>query len=385
MPKVSPKKFFAEQTAHSRVKADIVYKYVLAWAAIVLSPKFNTTGEAAYIDLFSGPSSYDDGAKSTPMLITEEVLKKPTLRNGLRMFYNDRERSLINSLKQEISALPQIGGLGHAPEYRCEPASTSLIDSFGLSRSTPQFYFLDQFGWAEITPLLIQHIFRNQKCDCAFFFRTPRVIAAVTNPNAEQTMTLLFGRRGLESLRTRFRNHPREKESIVLDSLRQAMKAAGAPCFQPFQFRVSGANSSRQHLIYLGKHSKGLEVMKDIMDASSTVHDGGVPAMAFTDGPVQSTLFTQDPIVDLQEELLLEFQGKTISVGQIFEEHHISSQRFILRNYKEALRRLESASSVQASPNAAERPSRQGSATMSEDVMITFPPHRRVDEPNHLN
>jgi three-Cys-motif partner protein len=378
MPRVSSRKFFTEQTAHSRVKADIVYKYVLAWAAIVLNPRYNTTGEAAYIDLFSGPGSYDDGAKSTPFLITEQVLNKAQLRNGLRMFFNDINRSLTNSLKQEMKALPRIETLRHAPHFSSEPASIELIDSFGLQREIPQFYFLDQFGWAEITPSLVRHIFQNRKCDCAFFLRTPRVIAAATNPSSEQAMASLFGKSGLESLRGEFKRRPREKEAIVLESLRVTMKEAGATYFQPFPFRVSGGNSSRQHLIYLGKHSKGLEVIKEIMAGSSTMHHGGVPVMGFTEGPVQHDLFTPDPIPELQEELLRIFTGRTITVGGVFEEHHVTSERYILRNYQEALRRLEASSRVRASPEAGERPSRNGVVTMSELVKITFPSKSEV-------
>lgn len=385
MPRVSSKKFFAEQTAHSRVKADIVYKYVLAWAAIVLSPKFNVSGEAAYIDLFSGPGSYDDGARSTPLLITEQILKKPQLRNGLRMFFNDINPSLTNSLKQEIKALRQVETLQHPPHFSSEPASITLIDSLGLTREIPQFYFLDQFGWADITPSLVRHIFLNRKIDCAFFFRTPRVIAAVTNPSSEQTMVSLFGKFGLESLREEFKEHPREKEAIILGHLKVTMKEAGAPYFQPFPFFVSDGNSSRQHLIYLGKHPKGLEVVKDIMAASSTTHHGGVPVMGFTDGPVQDGLFTPDPIPVLQEQLLRGFAGRTLTVGEVFEEHHVTSERYILRNYQEALRRLEASSCVRASPGVAERPNRGGVVTMSELVKITFPSSRRFDESAHFN
>lgn len=385
MPKVSSKKFFTEQTAHSRVKADIVYKYVVGWATIVLNRKFNGTGEAAYIDLFSGPGSYEDGTKSTPLLITEEVLKKAHLRDGLRTFFNDIDPSLTNSLKQEIGALPQIKALRHTPFFSSMPAGVALIESLGLSREVPQFYFLDQFGWAEITPVLVQRIFLNRKCDCAFFFRTPRVVAAVSNPNSEQTMISLFGKPGLESLREEFKKRPREKETIVLERLRATMKEAGAAYFQPFPFRVSGVNSSRQHLIYLGKHPKGLELMKDIMAASSTMHHGGVPVMGFTDGPEQADLFTQDPIPELQEQLLHEFAGRTVTVGEVFEEHHVTSERYILRNYQEALRRLEASSRVQTKPAAPQRPKRSGIVTMSETVNITFPTSRRFDESAHIN
>jgi three-Cys-motif partner protein len=378
MPKVSSKKFFAEQTAHSRVKADIVYKYVLAWAAIVLNPKFNGTGTAAYVDLFSGPGSYDDGARSTPLLIAEAVLKKPQLVQGLQMFFNDIETSLTNSLRQEISGLADVASLRHAPRYSSSPATIDLIDSLHLSVDVPQFYFLDQFGWADITPDLVRRIFKNQKCDCAFFLRTPRVIAAVSNSKAREAMVTLFGQEGLESIKRSFRDRPREKELVVLEHLKETMRLAGAPYFQPFPFRLGDGNSPRQHLIYLGKHSKGLEVMKDVMDRSSTMHHNGVPQMGYTDGPVQHGLFNPDPIPGLQNELLTFFAGRTATVGEIFEEHHVTNECFLLRNYQEALRRLEAAGCVKTTPASFERPTRTGIVTMSELVKVTFPQEGRT-------
>ncbi len=385
MPRVSSKKFFAEQTAQSRVKAEIVYKYFLAWAGIVLNSRSNATGEAAYIDLFSGPGSYEDGARSTPLLITEEVVRRQRLRDGVRMFFNDISSSLTNSLRQEVNALPGIETLRHAPQYKSEEASIALIDSLGLSREIPQFYFLDQFGWADITPALIRRIFMARMCDCAFFFRTPRVIAAVTNPNARQAMASLFGEDGLEFIRAEFKRRLRKKEDIVLEKLREKLKAVGAPYFQPFPFRVSGVNSSLQHLIYLGKHSKGLGLMKEVMATASTTEHSGVPVMGFTKGPVQQEMFTRDPIPELQAELLRGFSGRTLTVGEVFAEHHVTSERYILRNYQEALRRLEANSLIRAHPAAAERPTRNGIVTMSEVVKIAFPLARRPNEPDHIH
>jgi hypothetical protein len=69
------------------VKADIVFKYVTTWATVMLNPRFDQKGEAAYIDLFSGPGSYEDGPRSTPLLIVEEVLKKQLLRDGLKTYF----------------------------------------------------------------------------------------------------------------------------------------------------------------------------------------------------------------------------------------------------------------------------------------------------------
>jgi three-Cys-motif partner protein len=133
MPKVSSKKFFAEQSAHSRVKADIVFKYVTAWATVMLNPKFNKKGEAAYVDLFSGPGSYEDGSRSTPLLIVEDLLKKQLLRNGLKTHFNDLSDAHTDSLRQEINKLPGIESLRWSPVYTSVAASISLIEGFVLT------------------------------------------------------------------------------------------------------------------------------------------------------------------------------------------------------------------------------------------------------------
>lgn len=288
------------------------------------------------------------------------------------MFFNDAVPSLTNSLRQEIQGLQGIGALRHEPSYTNQPASISLIDSFRLPREVSQFYFLDQFGWAEITPALVRHIFLAQKCDCAFFLRTPRVIAAISNPNTETAVTSLFGINGLNEVREAFKLRPREKEKIILEKLKTTMKAAGAPYFLPFPFRVCDVNSSRQHLIYLGKHPKGFEVMKDIMATKSSLQYAGVPVLGHTEGPEQWDLFSADPILALQEQLMQVFSGRGLNVGEVFSEHHVTNECYILRNYQEALRRLETSGAILVDPPAAERPKRCGIVTMSEDVRLTF-------------
>jgi three-Cys-motif partner protein len=375
MPKVDSKKFFQEQSAHSRVKADLIFKYVTAWAKIVLfaSRKAGKPERAAYIDLFSGPGSYEDGSRSTPLLIIENVLQSKISRDALQTFFNDENEAFITSLKQEIDLIPDVSLLGHASTYRSETASVGLFESFALPTSMPVFVFLDQFGYSEVTSDLIRRIFRHQKCDCAFFFRTSRVIAAVNNSKVIGTLGRLFGRGMLQELRQSFERDKSHREEVVLGALQRVMFHAGAKHFLSFPFRIHEKNSSRHHLIYLGKHELGLGLMKEIMGKASSRHVFGVPVLGYSDVPSNPTLFEIDLIPGLQSELLAAFAGKHLTVAQVYTSHHPRSTQFVLRNYQEALRRLEAEGKISALPAVHRRPTRNGKVTMSESVVIDFP------------
>jgi hypothetical protein len=92
MPRVSSNKFFAEQSAYSRVKADIVFKRVTAWATVIFNPRFNQNAKR-------------------PILIVEEVLKKQMLRDGPKTYFNDLSSAHTESLRQEIGSLSGIHNL----------------------------------------------------------------------------------------------------------------------------------------------------------------------------------------------------------------------------------------------------------------------------------
>ena len=63
--------FFEESKEQSRIKSEIVKKYFSSWAKIIA----NNADKIVYIDLFAGQGVYDDGTKSTPILVLENALK----------------------------------------------------------------------------------------------------------------------------------------------------------------------------------------------------------------------------------------------------------------------------------------------------------------------
>ena len=74
-----PKDFFEQRTEESRVKAQIVDKYYRAWARII-APR---APRIAYVDLFAGPGRYKDGAASVPLLVLENAINDPVLKDRL--------------------------------------------------------------------------------------------------------------------------------------------------------------------------------------------------------------------------------------------------------------------------------------------------------------
>ncbi len=84
------KQCFGEQTDQSYVKAAIVSKYFDAWANVIIPTARKKSGRIAYIDLFAGRGGYEDGAKSTPLLILEKAIKHADIRKN----YKDAFRNL---------------------------------------------------------------------------------------------------------------------------------------------------------------------------------------------------------------------------------------------------------------------------------------------------
>ena len=78
--------FFGKQTEASKRKSLIVSNYFSAWAKIMTSGKIDAR-RINYLDLFAGPGQYDDGSKSTPLLILDQVLNSQVLRVRTKMYF----------------------------------------------------------------------------------------------------------------------------------------------------------------------------------------------------------------------------------------------------------------------------------------------------------
>jgi hypothetical protein len=127
-------------------------------------------------------------------------------------------------------------------------------------------------------------------------------------------------------------------------------------------------------------------MMKAIMATHSVVDADGIPYLEYhiekenyaSAVPTQLSLFEIEEIKPagrmkyLKEEILQHFKGKSVTVKDMVEEHHINKP-YLSRNYKEALKQLERETKVTINPPARERRVVKGVLTLADACTVTFP------------
>jgi len=368
--------FFAQQTEQSHIKAEIVAKYFDAWANVIVGFAKSHGEDVGYIDLFAGPGRYDDGAKSTPLLVLQRAIANENLRTMLRAFFNDREEANCTALKAEISRIPGIETLCHLPTISNLEVGDELADRLENVTLIPSLVFLDPWGYKGVSLRLIDCLLRGWGCDCILFFNYSRINMHIQNEAQWPNVKALFGEARAKKLRAALKGlAPFEREMMVIEKLAEAMKDIGGEYVLPFCFKNAHGERTSHHLILVSKHVRGYEIMKGIMSGYSSESPQGVPSFEYSsvNTKMYPMLFELSrPLDELGEMLLEHFSGQTLTMQQIYEQHHVG-RPYIKRNYKAALVELEAEGKIVAVPPALERRKRGGQPTFADHVVVTFP------------
>ena len=136
----------------------------------------------------------------------------------------------------------------------------------------------------------------------------------------------------------------------------------------PFFFKSDSGRRTTHCLVFVSKGEKGFEIMKEIMAKESSVADQGVPSFAYSPADERTPLLFSlaRPLDALEGTLLIKFAGKTLTMDQVYRAHH-PEYRYIKRNYKDALLKLESAGRIIT------RPKSRRVGTFGDDVEVSFP------------
>ncbi len=135
--------FFEVSKEQSLVKARIVEKYFGAWSKVIIPWAKKYDRKIAYIDLFAGPGRYNDGSKSTPLLILESAINNVDLSNMLVTIFNDKDNINTESLRKAINEIPGIERLKYYPVIKTGEVGAEILRRLEKLRSIPTLFFID--------------------------------------------------------------------------------------------------------------------------------------------------------------------------------------------------------------------------------------------------
>lgn len=370
-------RFFEISKDQSRVKTAIVTKYFDAWAQVMMAVQDKMKGmfgdKIAYLDLFAGPGRYEDGTKSTPLVILEHAIGNEKLRNRLQTIFNDKDDDNTKSLENAINALPNIRTLRYPPIIRNAEIGTEIVKLFEQWKIVPTFFFVDPWGYKGLSLQLVNAVLKDWGCDCLFFFNYNRISMGLPNELVEEHMNALFGEERANRLRTRIEglsSHDRELE--IVEELCQAIKETGKKFVLPFRFRNEQGRRTSHHLIFVSKDFRGYEIMREVMARESSSNAQGVASFEYNPATErQRFLFELNKPIDRLEGMLLEaFAGRILTRDQVYLEHSID-RPYIKKNYTDALLQLEVRGKV-AMTTFGE--ARRQKGKLGPKTLIHFPP-----------
>lgn len=369
--------FFDEQKEQSLIKARIVEKYFWVWAKVVISTIKKSAAEPriAYIDLFAGAGRYKDGSKSTPVKVLETAITDLDMQNMLVSIFNDADAKNVNSLQQAVDSIPGIEKLRYRPQILNHEVGDNLVKTFQERRLVPTLFFVDPWGYKGLSLKLINSVVKDWGCDCLFFFNYNRINMGLSNDAVKEHMNALFGQLRADRIRKKLKNlNSQERELTVVEAICEALKEMGGQYVLPFRFRHEVGNRTSHHLIFVSKHVRGYEIMKEIMAKESSEQMQGVPSFEYNPATLQQPLLFEltRPLDELEAMLLDTFSGRTMTMKEIYDQHHVG-KRYISKNYKIALSNLEAQNKIVAEPPANKRRKMRGEITFADSVKVIFP------------
>ena len=360
------KGFFEKQTRESSIKSAIVSKYFAAWSKIMLKRARKRT--IAYIDLYSGPGRYRDGKPSTPLLVIEQALKDSQLRDRLVTVFNDHDPKSVTQLQHELE---RIGAhqLRYPPVLLCSEVDEQLTRELDRLRFPPALSFIDPWGYKGVSLELLRILMRTKGSECVLFFNYRRINPAIENPAVEQRIRELFGHDRATKLKRELPDlSVQGRETLIVSEFRDALREAVAQYVLPFRFLNQRGTRTTHYLIFLTNNPLGIHIMKDIMQREGGTEGSPLEYSRMRETQPELPTFREWRLSQLANELAARFKGRTLSLSQLYYEHH-PSMPWTFRDYQLAVMLLEKQGRIRCDPPANMR--RPG--TLGRNTILLFP------------
>jgi len=264
--------------------------------------------------------------------------------------------------------------MAYAPKVYSHEVGSEIVKQFEKMRLVPTLFFVDPWGYKGLSLQLVNSVLKNWGCDCIFFFNYNRINMGLGNPAVRQHMDALFGEERADQLRRRLEQlSPNMREVEIVEELCQALNDLGGRYVLPFNFKNDSGNRTSHHLIFVSKNFKGYEIMKGIMANESSETVQSVPSFEYNPATERQPLLFElsRPLDELENMLLKEFAGQTLLMHKIYEKHNVG-RRYIKKNYKGTLLKLEIDGKIEAEPPVGGR--RRN--TLGDNVRVSFSPKK---------
>ncbi len=366
---------FDAQREQSAVKTEIVTKYFSAWVK-VLKNKNNKLG---YIDLFSGPGVYKDGAKSTPIIILENILSDNYMRDHIVTWFNEKDRDLYNELVENIKNIRDIEKLKYKPIIKNDAVDYDTPKWFAKRELIPCFSFIDPAGYMGLSLNLLKALGKDYGSDIIFFFNFNDINRGITNDKVTSHMEQVFGKSSYSALLKKIKRSPGDRETIIINEMAVALKREGMKFVLPFRFKLEGKNRTSHYLIFASKKFLGYKIMKEIMHKAGEKDYEGVGKFEFIpscdkEKGIQLSIIDlfNSSLDELKEHLLNMYRGKSGTLERLYEVD-AGDNRFLIRHYKKIILELEEEERVLCIPPRNERRPYKGKPSLNEKtVKIKF-------------
>lgn len=333
-----------ESSAHTLAKLRILENYLKAWIPIMLRQSYRlgiSEAEPLFVDGFAGPGRYAGGEIGSPILAIESVLAHsyefPIPINFLFIEEHDERHAILKNTVEEyrerIEASRRVKWV-RVEKGDCETLLGEILDSYEKANRKigPAFFFLDQFGYSDVSLQLIQRVMSQPQCEVFSYLNWDHMNRFMGDKNKWASLDKTFGgpewrpALGLES---------KERSVFTLETYRTALeRRSGSKYIWPFA--MCDCNDKLLYWLFFCTNSlRGLEEMKRAMFSADP---GGGFRFSDKDDPAQLNLFGSYRDEMLVQELVTILRGKTLTVTQVKEFVLTQTPAY---KYKTALKIME--------------------------------------------
>ncbi|MBF6422605.1 three-Cys-motif partner protein TcmP [Nocardia farcinica] len=356
------------QPPHTKVKHDILVRYLAAWFGIFgSSPHHNAVN---VLDGFAGPGRYENGEPGSPVLALNTLLDHQSFGSfdatRFTFVFNEWDPQRFASL-QAVLADTSAAKTPWPPNVRVHESNENfqvlaqqMLDSIGPGkRLAPTFAFIDPFGYRDVPMSTIRELVSHRSCELFIYFDFNSVNRFATAGNVDGHFSALFG---CDDFKHAPPEGPARAQFIHDLYSRQLRKECAFAHVCSFRL-INSTGHTISYLYFCTRDDQAYDKMKQAMWALAPSGNYG-----FDDRLADQPMLFEDEAntAPLQDELAQHFAGRTVPIDEI-SRYVVTQTAFHSGQVKmKTLRPMQSAGRI-SSPNQ-KRPGQFPAGTL-----ITFP------------